>query len=533
MDRLPLFSVSYEGSQLMATKKTKADSSKSVKIKAKRRGKVAGDDFEEDDSDDSSFPVHSLYNDVLDEINFKLADADSVEDVQPMSTGSLQIDYILGGGIRPSMYTYAGGEQSSKTTHAILLMAAAINNNVPIIAMRDFEGSTGQSLDYVTSILETSKCAYVTKEQIFGKKSPDGRSWTIPPRVRYSASTKGSSFFNWFVKVLLRLPDKKMLNGEWYLVYEPTKENMSLYGQYDIKGLDKKYGKGIYIKAPDGALQGIVICDSWPAMNPDMKDEETGATGLGANARMFSEQLPRVKGYLASKKVALIGVNQLREKPMTMGDPRYEPGGNALRFASDARLWFTQRALSAVPLWPAGVTKHKRLTGFETEKSLVGGQDEYRYIHVFAKKNKLSAQGRDSFIRLWTKDGNGKANGVDPVWDTIFYLHRTGQISGRGRNSIQLHLYPSELKNLYKKGELMDPKPASKAVTWDLLKRWILGDKKTMKTIATSLGYPAMDLRAFCFHQMSTGVAEALFVHFQKGKTTTSDQDDEGSDDDE
>lgn len=122
----------------MATKKTKVDT-KSTKVKAKSRSNQEADDGFDEDSE-GTFPVHSLYNDVLDDINFKLADADSVEDVQPMSTGSLQIDYILGGGIRPSMYTYAGGEQSSKTTHAILLMASAINHNVPIIAMRDFEG---------------------------------------------------------------------------------------------------------------------------------------------------------------------------------------------------------------------------------------------------------------------------------------------------------------------------------------------------------------------------------------------------------
>lgn len=424
-----------------------------------------------------------------------------------------------------SLVDFPGDESTEHSLKNDVMPHSIITNSIVT------HNSTGQSLDYVTSILESSKCAYTTKDQIFGKKSPDGRSWVVPPRVRYSASTKGSSFFDWFVKVLLRLPDKKMLNGEWYLVYEPTKENLSKYGQYSLKGFDKKYGKGIYIKAPDGALQGVVICDSWPAMNPDMKDEEVGSTGLGANARMFSEHLPRVKGYLASKKVALIGVNQLREKPMAIGDPRYEPGGNALRFASDARLWFTQRALSAVPMWPSGVTKHKRLTGFEVEKSLVGGQDEYRYIHVFAKKNKLSAQGRDSFIRLWTKDGNGKAHGVDPVWDTLYYLYRTGQISGRGRNSIRMALYPSELKNLYKKEVMIEPNPASKTVTWDLLKQWVLGSKKTMREISTSLGYPSIDLRAFCFHQMQSGVAEALFVHHQKGSTTsTSDYDDDDDD---
>ena len=505
--------------------------------KKKRKVREVEEDLD-DGTSEGAFDAASIYGDVIDEINFKMADADTLDDVHPMSTGSLTLDYILGGGIRPAMYTLAGGEQSSKTTHAIVVMAAAIQSGVPVVALRDFEGSSGNSIPYVTSILETMGVKFKNKDQIFGKKDPNTGKWLVRPRVRYSASTKGTAFFDWLVKVLIRLPDKKMLNGKWYLVYEDTKENKSQYDQYSIDGMSKKFGRGIYIPAPDGGLQGLVIVDSWPAMSPDMKDEETGATGLGALARMFSEQLPRVKGYLVSKKVALFGVNQLREKPMTMGDPRYEPGGNALKYNSDARIWFTQRALSAVPLWPTGVVKHKRLLNFETEKSLVGGHDEYRYVHAGAKKNKLSAQGRDGFVRLWTKDGNGEAHGIDPVWDVMHYLQRTGQLEGRGRKAFSLLLYPSQTSKLYEPQKKKSESPTLvqplvlKGLTWELMKRWILGDSSDHKEISAKVGLKkATDIRGFCFKQMASGVSEILFAAHDKGKSKAKSSDDDEEDD--
>ena len=43
-----------------------------------------------------------------------------------MSTGLLCVDLILGGGITAGMYTFAGPEQSAKTTLAITTLAASV-----------------------------------------------------------------------------------------------------------------------------------------------------------------------------------------------------------------------------------------------------------------------------------------------------------------------------------------------------------------------------------------------------------------------
>jgi len=270
-------------------------------------------------------------NSLLDEVAKKLSDADTLDDIEPMSSGLLLIDCITGGGIKPSMYTSAGMEQSAKTTLALTVLAAAIKTKVHVLSLRDFEGSTGASVPYVTSLMQTQG-VNLTKDQLFGKKDDKG-SWVVPPVVRYSASTKGSSFFNWFAAILRRSPDKKKLNGEWYYVYEDTKENAK-YKEWADDKMPRKYGKGIYIPAENGGqLEGFVVVDSYPNMNPTQKDEDEEDNSLALQARMFSKNLPRVKGYLASKKFALFGVNQLRSIPMAMYGPKeQEPGGQALRF---------------------------------------------------------------------------------------------------------------------------------------------------------------------------------------------------------
>jgi len=460
---------------------------------------------------EKAFNPYASYTGVLDDVAKKLSDADTIDDVVPMSTGSLVLDYIEGGGIRPAWYTHFGPEQSAKTTGALLIMASAVKHNVPIVSLRDFEGSTGNSIPYVQNILKTSGIK-MTKAELFGKKDDKTGKWIVPPRVRYSASTKGVSFFNWFAAVLRRLPDKKLLNNEWWLVYEDEKVNAGFKEHADMS-MPKRYGKGIYLKAPDGGLQGVVIVDSYPNMNPDYKDEDESDNSLALQARMFSKNLPRVKGYLASKKVAVIGINQLRDVPMAMFGPKeQEPGGKALRYNSDVRLRFYPRALSAPPLWPK---EDKLKKGFEAERSIDGGKDLYKYIHVKAAKNKLSESEREGYLRLWTKDSQGEAHGVDPVFDTMLYLKLTGQISGKGRSALTFLWGREKTKN-------------PKSLSWDEYKLWILGTKEDMMKMSKKAGLPKpMNLRSACFKQMASGKAEELFAAVSKSSQDSKDDSDD------
>src|SRR5690606_20896194 len=82
-----------------------------------------------------------------------------------------------------------------------------------------------------------------------------------------------------------------------------------------------------------GGLQALLSLDSYPAMLTEKQDTDDPSAAMAIQARMFSEQLRRVKGRMRSKRIAVLGVNQLRQKPAVMfGSPDYEPGGEALKF---------------------------------------------------------------------------------------------------------------------------------------------------------------------------------------------------------
>lgn len=459
---------------------------------------------------DATFDVTTMYSDTLDDVSRRQDfDSDLLEDIPPMSTGMLALDLVEGGGIRPAWYTHFGPEQSCKTTGALHIMAAGINANIPIIGLADYEGSTKNSKPYVANILRTCG-AKISIKEVFGKKSPETGKWVIPPRVRYRAETIGEKFFDWLHDMLQKLPDKKFIAGKWWLVFDETKENKAKLTQHSDTTMAKKYGKGIWIPAPDGAMQALILVDSYPAMNPTSNDREDGDNSLALQARMFSKHLPRVKGRLASKMVAVIGINQLRAVPMAMYGPKEsEPGGQALRFNSDVRIQWTPLA-SNLPFNPKFDADDRR----EHEPSVeFEGTDRYRYVRFKAIKNKLWTPGRKGFVRLWEEDGSGEARGFDPFFDTLFYLRETGQLTGKNRKNMYLNL-----KGL---GE------GKKVISWQQLKEWVLGDKTKMTEHSTRMGYKPMDLRRWCFRQLASGVGEELYVAKRNAKKSKSMDDDE------
>jgi RecA/RadA recombinase len=464
----------------------------------------------------------------LDKVAFKMADADTLDDVQPMSSGLLIIDCMTGGGIRPAMYTSAGKEQTGKTTLALTILASAIHEKIHTKSVRDYEGSTGNSIPYVTSIMQTYG-VNLNKDELFGKKDPKTGKWLVTPVIRYSASTKGMVFFNWMAALLRRLPDKKMLNNKWYYVYEDDKQFAHLKEHGDST-MPKKYGKGIYIEAANGGqLEGLVIVDSYPNMNPSEKDEDEGDNSLALQARMFSKNLPRIKGSLASKKFAIVGVNQLRDIPMAMYGPKEnEPGGQALKFYSDVRFRLTSRVLTAAPLWAKPGKTDK---AHEYEPSWDGrGRDKYKYVHVRFAKNKLGGWLDDGWLRIWARDADGIAHGIDPVYDTMLYLRLTGQLTGSKRTKMQLNL----------RGILRDPEGSGggdpalfkkpKDVDWELLKAWILGDKEAKIKICKKLKLEKpFALRKVCFKQIQSGLSEILLSEQRDKGASDKDNDSEDS----
>lgn len=429
-----------------------------------------------------------------------------------VSTGNLCLDLILGGGISPSMMTFAGGEQSAKTTTAISVMGASVDQKVGLRVLWDAEGSSGSSTDYISNIFRTMGVK-VSIEELFGRREKG--KYTTAPLVYYRDEGELKTFFDWTAALLRRLPDKRFEGGRWWYIYERTKENLAAYkGQAD-RAMSSA-NNAIYIPAEDGALQALLLIDSWPSLLPAGLDEDEAKAGMALSAREFSQHLPRLKGKLRSKRVALLGINQLRERPgFNMGDPRYEPGGQALRFLSDVRIWYTARALSGVPFSPKG----KGMVEEEPSVSVDGGTDTYRYIHARAIKNKLSVPGRETWLRIWVQDAEGNANGLDPVWDAFYVLHLTGQVSGK-RSSMLL-----DVEGLG---------PAKKNISWQEFKMLVIGSKEQRDWVCAKLGYSPLNLRKGLFRLMERQRMEERYIEnrIKAGRPEAAPADEDEDDDD-
>jgi RecA/RadA recombinase len=450
------------------------------------------------------FDLRSYYQQSMEAVARKQGlSSDPLEDITPMSTGWLALDLMYGGGIRPAMYTHAGDEQTAKTTLALSELAQAIKMDVPLKAFWDFEGSSVNSRPYITNILRTMGVD-ATVDQIFGKIDKSTGEILIKPMVNYFANGSGEAFFDWLAGIERAFPDKRFIGGKWWLIYDDTKENAAKLRDFANASMAKRHGKGIWVPAPDGNLQGFVVIDAWSACNPSSNDEEDADDSLGVQARFFTKHLIRIKGRLAPKMIALIGMNHLSDIPMARFGPKQkEKGGNDLRNKSDVRIWNFSRG-SGMPF--AYTDMFDKDEGYlETEKSAnFSGTDKYRYIFSKNIKNKLWTPKRSAWFRIWVEDGAGEARGFDPFWDTMVYLRDTGQLIGNVRKKLVLNIDGVELK-------VTD-------TNWLELKTWVLGTKEQKIEICKRLGIAKpFDLRKHCFKQVASGRGEALYVKLKTG----------------
>lgn len=469
-----------------------------------------------------AFNPYAHLDDTLDAIEKHVGVSDSAMDKSEkrQSTGNLALDIILGGGLTAGWYTNFGQEQSCKTTTAVMMMAAALNSDVPILSYWDYEGSA--TPDYIENIMHTLGVKSDVRS-IFGVRDEKTGNWIIPPRVRYKSEGVAEKFFDYLAQLQRRLPDKKRIGDNWYYIYDGKtpdgkihKENAKIVGDSYDKNYFRKTGK-YRVPAKDGTLQALILVDSYPAMLPEKQDVDDPNSAIGAQARMFSDQLKRVKGKMRGKRIAIIGINQLRLKPMVMmGNPEYEPCGETLKLMSDCRLKFTSRALSAVSKHLGETVKGEGQIESERSVQFAKGEDNYRYIHVRAHKNKLSRPYLEFFMRLWITDAKGNAQGFDPVFDVYQYLKFTGQLSGK-RSKMTLKFEGNE---------------ANKAISWRDFKSLILGKSAEVKDLCASIGMKPVKLREKCFQQIASGRGIDLYCEYTlQGKDKEEGDDDDSSDD--
>lgn len=227
---------------------------------------------------------------------------------QSISSGLLCVDLILGnGGWLPGWHTIFGPEQGAKSTLSALGMHQAFKADIPVIQVWEYEKSFDPN--YVRSFWDTN-----LPEFVFGRKRKSGL-WEIEPRIRPYDEHTAEPFFDSLHMTLKNIPRKRKIHDQWYYIYDDTKENRGDLGNFVDKTLSKQMGK-LCVPALDGRPQGFVWLDSYTAMLPENMDEEDNNNSIGKQARMFSENIKRVKGLITSRNVILNGVNQLRTNPM-------------------------------------------------------------------------------------------------------------------------------------------------------------------------------------------------------------------------
>jgi len=168
-------------------------------------------------------------------------------------------------------------------------------------------------------------------------------------------------------------------------------------------------------KAKNRRLITIII-DSLAAVSAqDTVEADIGKRQYANVARILSQELPKVIDVLDDANVAMIVLNQLREKPgVVYGDKFYSPGGNAMKFYASLRILLTKGQ-------QIKVNKDKpneQVVGFNTT--------------AITKKNKISSPLRKANFDIYFN------RGVDDNSGYLNILKQTGVVNVKNKQTFEL-----------------------------------------------------------------------------------------------
>ena len=343
-----------------------------------------------------------------------------------LSTGNLSYDILTTGGIMAGgFYQWSGPEGGGKSSGSLKTLGLAVKALIPILAFHDIENAV-KDRKHVSALMNMN-----VDDVFFG----DDR------RARLYHKSVLENFFIYSRAMMRACPDKiyRSETDQWYFVFDADKAGkqlMSLYAKFIAKPDSKLYAlTGRYWCPTDQrGLQGLIICDSFASLITKNIDEKDTGGGMSADARAFSDSLKKVKGIMVDKAFAIIGTNQVREKPGSSfghgGPTYYEPGGNALKHNADNRIRQFPRSVPDKIGYKKGIAEHGFETGeFGEEFSFYGGGlDRYKYVLLKNTKNKFGTPYLESWIRFCIRDGAGNSRGLDPVMDIAEYLRKTNRI---------------------------------------------------------------------------------------------------------
>ncbi len=404
-----------------------------------------------------------------------------------MSTDILCNDLILGGGYKKGgVYEISGPEHSGKTAslyHGFSSCLRFIPNKVKGMFL-DNEGQVDPPW--------WNNISNISVEDTFGVRDEETGEWLIKPKIRYYKPNTGEAGLKLIKRVLERMPDKVLLGKTWYYIFSPKPpkkvDKTGGYSVTDLKNmLSDRYSKKLfdktgnfYVPVPNnyGGVEFVIGNDSWATMVPEAVAEDD-SSAMGGPARMFAKHCNDIKSKCGNKGVILLGINQIREKPMAFGNPIYFPGGNTLKHMTDARLYYTT---SGKP---------------EEEDS-----DKYKNFKVQTIKNKIFIPFKEAVNRWWFEHDGKSGFGCDPVADTLNFFKMTNQFKGTNKG-FYVKFEGTKRKKL---NDLSKTK-----FSYDSFKEAILDPK--------SFG---LDIRQCCFEQIQVGIAVPMFL---RGDIRTVDED--------
>lgn len=273
----------------------------------------------------------------------KLTSSDSVPDpiaiskVEVVSTGMLSLDSALGVGgfARGRLHSIEGQEGSGKTA----LACAAVGQH--------------QRLD--------------------------------PSSVHCVVDVEGTLALNFCSALGVNIDPKR------FIIFRPETAEEACIMVMSLMGYVEK--DRVWRRDPKVVPVSSIIYDSWAG-------SATEEVGLAQLARVGAAWIPKIATTAERMQTTLYWINQIREKPGVLyGDPRYSPGGRALKHAQTTRLWVST-------------------TNIEKDEAtkLRIGHD----LKIDVQKNKLAPPFHQVFLHL------NYTTGFDRIVDAFTFLERRG-----------------------------------------------------------------------------------------------------------
>lgn len=128
----------------------------------------------------------------------------------------------------------------------------------------------------------------------------------------------------------------------------------------------------------------VIVIDSVAALVPRAELEgDMGDSVMGLQARLMSQALRKLTGYISKSRTSAIFINQIREKiGVFFGNPETTPGGRALKFYSSVRI------------------EIRRVESIKKGTEIIGNRVRAKIV-----KNKVAAPFRETLLDIYYGHG--------------------------------------------------------------------------------------------------------------------------------